>query len=564
MTRTTWVAAAALILVIAAAAAIIINLQGQITDTTRARDQLQTELTAEQGTTAALRTDLTAEQGARANVEDELADTQADLTAEQGARANVEDELADTQADLTAEQEARANVEDELADTQADLTAEQEVRADVEDELADTQADLTAEQEVRADVEDELADTQADLTAEQRKATAAESRAATAAAELRTFQQTVGSLESIQAEIRRLEEERRPLIPDKYTYSPVCTGSMEPVITCLDNVTLLNNINLDDVVIGAVVSVTLADGGGALHRIIDMRNGMVLPKGDNNHNDDGWVPLSNVGQYLVGLEKNVDLGDAWLRQRHNSAYAEYKRLATRYCGGLDHVDSCDTSQSNFRKLYAAWCRDSYMYYQTLPGQRWNPRTQKCADHYESAANSNNIHYGPVSDHLSHDDDGTTEVHYADLTLTDFEAVAILMNPYPETAGLWDYGFIFRQAERNTFHAVVITSDGNWVHQLRTNTGSSSTKASGHVRGWNWDNEEYFFKQLRLVVKGDTGWFYVNGYPHATLDLSTGPASGDVGVVSGFFSGNEIKGQQTPFNEFVIYDISSPAEIPATP
>ncbi len=551
MTRTTYIAAALALVLAVAAAAAIINLQGQITDTTKARDQLQTELTAEQGTTAALRTDLAEEQEARADVEDELAGTQADLTAEQKAKADVEDELADTQADLTAEQKAKADVEDELANTQADLTAEQETTAAL-------QTDLTEEQQAKADVEDELADTQADLTAEQRKATAAESRAATAAAELRTLQQTVGSLESIQAEIRRLEEERRPLIPDKHTYSPRCTASMEPVITCLDNVTLLNNINLDDVVIGAVVDVTLADGRGVLHRIIDMKDGKVLPKGDNNHNDDGWVPLSNVDRYLVGLEKNVNPGDAWLRERFNSADAEYDRLATRHCGGRDKVNPCRTSKANFRKVYAAWCRYTYLLEQASPDE-WDPRKPVCADHYESADTSSSIHYGPVSDRLLHGDDGGIEVHYAGQDLTDFEAVTLVMNPYPEATGDWDYGFIFRQSERNTFHAVVLTSDGRWSHRLRTGSADgTSTIASGRVRRWNLNDDEYFFTQLRLVVKGDTGWLYVNGYPHATLDLSTGPASGDVGVTSGFFTGNEIEGQHTPFNKFIIYDISQPA------
>ena len=557
MTKTTTIAAAVvLIIAVAAVAAIIIIQQSQIADTTRNRDHLQSELTTEQETTAALRTDLAAEQQARADVEDELADTQADLTTEQQARADVEDELTDTQADLTAEQQAKAFVEDELADTQADLTTEQQAKADVEDELAD-------EQVARADAEEQLADTQADLTAEQRRANAAESRATTIAAELQTLQDAVGALESIQAEIRRLEEERRPLIPDRHSYSPRCTGSMEPVITCLDNVTLLNNIDLEDVVVGAVVDVTLADGSGVLHRIIEIKDGQVLTQGDNNRKHDGWVPLNNVERYMIGLDKNANPGDAWLRERFNTADAEYESAAKRYCGGLDKVARCSTSEANFRKVYGAWCRYTYLLEQASP-EEWDPRKPDCARYYESAATSDSIHYGPVSGELPHDDDDRIEVHYARLNVADFEAVTLLMNPYPETTGNWDYGFIFRQSERNIFHTLVLTSGGRWFHRLRTGSAADTTNlASGTIRRWNLDDDEYFFTQLRLVVKGDTGWLYINGYAEATLDLSAGPSSGDVGVMSGYFTGYAIAGSTTPFSEFVIYDTSQPADIPPT-
>lgn len=165
--------------------------------------------------------------------------------------------------------------------------------------------------------------------------------------------------------------------------------------------------------------------------------------------------------------------------------------------------------------------------------------------------------------MPHEDDGTIEVHFARQHLTDFEAVVLLGNPWPKAKGDWDYGLIFRHPERNHFHAVVVTSDARWSHRLRQGPGSDTILASGRIdTHWDLNAADYSFLQLRLVVKGDTGWVYVNGHPDiATLDLSTGPASGDVGVVSGFFSGNEIEGEHTPFNEFIIYDISQPAPVP---
>ena len=511
-----------------------------------------------------------------------LADVERTLDATEEAKAGVEAELATTHGELAATEDAKAGVEAELATTEEELAATEDAKAGVEAELATTEEELAATEDAKAGVEaelatteEELAATKEDVTAAEKAKAAAESRAASAAAELRTLQETIGSLESIQAEIRRLEEARRPLIPDISTDDLVCTGSMEPVITCLDTVDMLRNIDRDDIVIGAVVDVTLADGRRVLHRVVDIRGEKILPKGDNSDQDDGWVPLGNVNEYLVGITRNVYMDNAWLRERVNGAAAkeqtaweEYERLAGRYCGGPDKVDPCHTSRSNFRKVLnaweehtTAWCRYTLLLEQASPDE-WEPRKPVCAGRYESAATSSSIHYGPVSDSLLHEDDGTVETHRAGVALADFEAVALLGNPYRQATGDWDYGFIFRMSDRNNFHAVVLTADGRWSHRLRAGSvGDTSTLASGRISWWD-DADDYFFTQLRLVVKGDTGWFHVSGDRIAKLDLSGGPASGDVGVVTGYSSGNEVEGQYTPFNEFVVYDISDPP--PLTP
>ncbi|MEX2599476.1 MAG: hypothetical protein WD533_07460 [Dehalococcoidia bacterium] len=128
-----------------------------------------------------------------------------------------------------------------------------------------------------------------------------------------TIEEQQKEIESLQDSITDLQRTREALVPQRSTAGFLCTGSMNPVITCLDHAVWEGNVRADDLVIGAVVSFTTDGLAGCnvsssdhriAHRIIGIQNETYLMKGDNNRIDDGcWVPLSHIDGYLIELEK---------------------------------------------------------------------------------------------------------------------------------------------------------------------------------------------------------------------------------------------------------------------
>ena len=167
---------------------------------------------------------------------------------------------------------------------------------------------------------------------------------------------TQGRIDSLETEIERLQEQRRPLI---LPYGAVttsgfyCTGSMYPAITCMDEGTWLNDFNPEDIVVGATISFNPdcweeePDDIGTAHRVkeIKVEDGIYYfwPRGDNNREDDGcWVPEDNVSRYLTGLVKNVRPENALLQSQVVSskvawllADETYENLLLAYCGHTD-------------------------------------------------------------------------------------------------------------------------------------------------------------------------------------------------------------------------------------
>ena len=165
---------------------------------------------------------------------------------------------------------------------------------------------------------------------------------------------------NLRGEIADLEERRQPLIltEDNVRGSVFgCTGSMEPVLTCLDRPIWLEDFTPEDVVIGATISYDPdcwedeANNLGTAHRVlnIEVREGVhyYWPKGDANQKADGcWIPETSVRGYLIDIEKNVRMENAALRDAVNSSKATrdaraaeseaaenaYLDVIERYCG----------------------------------------------------------------------------------------------------------------------------------------------------------------------------------------------------------------------------------------
>ena len=161
----------------------------------------------------------------------------------------------------------------------------------------------------------------------------------------RELEAAVGSVEGLEtradellAEIDDLFERRRPLILAKQSENVSgfrCTGSMEPVITCLDTATWVEDFAPDDIVVGATISFANAacwpDAGtnrSTAHRVLDIRvTGGVThywPRGDANAEPDScWVPHSAVDGYIIAIHRNTNLENTELRDKVNAADARY-------------------------------------------------------------------------------------------------------------------------------------------------------------------------------------------------------------------------------------------------
>ena len=172
----------------------------------------------------------------------------------------------------------------------------------------------------------------------------------------RTLSEKNGELEQVEerimeleGEIERLSAMRQPLIlqdEDIHRGGVACTASMEPALTCLDEVTWLYDFDPADIVVGTTIAFYPAcweSDRGIAHRVmdIDVRDGVhyFWPKGDNNREPDGcWVPETDVRGYIVEIHKNVRPENADLRNAVLSAKSTYEEaldayfaLRDRYC-----------------------------------------------------------------------------------------------------------------------------------------------------------------------------------------------------------------------------------------
>ena len=161
-------------------------------------------------------------------------------------------------------------------------------------------------------------------------------------------------------------------------------------------------------------------------------------------------------------------------------------------------------------------------------------------------------FGPVEGYLQHDGDEFIEEYGAGILRGDFVASAMFHNPYPAVISGWDYGFLFRDAGQNNFHAVVVENvSGMWFHYLRDGADEGRLVGSGRASGLMLGSEG--INDLRLVALGEQGWLYLNGKMIGMLDLSGGVTEGNIAVITGYRDDNEVAGRSTRFREFTVHE-----------
>ena len=141
-------------------------------------------------------------------------------------------------------------------------------------------------------------------------------------------------------------------------------------------------------------------------------------------------------------------------------------------------------------------------------------------------------------------------------LSDFIVTATFVNPYSASTHAWDYGFIVRHSgigHSTRYIHLAVTGRGRWeVAWRQGSTGDNQTIAEGRLG--RFDTSAGGGNRLWLAAFGGWGLLFVNGEFVSLMDLSPVAGAGDVAVITGAFTGDEVAGAVTPFEGFQIFPL----------
>lgn len=294
----------------------------------------------------------------------EKADVQSALATSESLNEGLRLDKSNLEESLDTVSNQLSNTSQELADANDQNVALTRTNEALTQDKADLENDLAASRYAY----DELEDAKAEL----------EEQAG-------TVEQLMAHAASLQEEIEELIADRRPLILSVHRQGFLCTGSMEPKLTCLDEATWLDNFYPEDITVGTIISFNpncwdirenRFNLRSTAHRVmkIKVEDGVhyYWPKGDASEDPDGcWVPESHVNAYIIEVHKNVQPQFAELRNSVNhasslenkawleldAAEAEYDAIIERYCGPGVKPGDCTlpTSQYNIaNRAYRAY------------------------------------------------------------------------------------------------------------------------------------------------------------------------------------------------------------------
>ena len=301
-------------------------------------------LTADKGT---LELELVADRETMAGLRQDKTDLESSLTTANGKIDSLTSSLGRTERQLdAAEKDINVLVADK-AELESDLAAHRETIGDLQQYKAALESSLSTLTAENLNLTNE----RNTLTADLESANAARSRltsdlqdARGANAALRAENEAIvrmhGRVENLRQEIDDLELRRSPLILETHRQGFLCTGSMEPKLTCLDEATMLTNFRPEDIVVGSVISFKPTDecnleSDAVTHRVMEIKveDGVhyYWPKGDANSEPDGcWIPDSNVLDYMIEVHKDARPENAELRQDVLDAFARWDEGKVKY------------------------------------------------------------------------------------------------------------------------------------------------------------------------------------------------------------------------------------------
>ena len=301
-----------------------------------------------------------------------LADSDVDRTALMAENGLLEQDNADLRrekAGLMADGDALTGYLNGVLERNAsltdDLAAAWEAREELRGELVESEAQAAALAGERRELEgrlDEMARLRDALDADYMSLQGEHQRLVQAAGDAAELETRIAGLRE---EVAALEERRRPLLlamERVWVEGFLCTGSMEPKLTCLDTATWMRDFSPEEIVVGAVITFDRracrsGAAGRVAHRVAEVKvdDGVhyFWPKGDALPDADGcWVPHTAVDGYIIEVHKDTVPANAVLRDNVNaaraaytSAWKEYVDVIEEYCGHRE-PQRCSVSVSN--------------------------------------------------------------------------------------------------------------------------------------------------------------------------------------------------------------------------
>ena len=159
-------------------------------------------------------------------------------------------------------------------------------------------------------------------------------------------------------------------------------------------------------------------------------------------------------------------------------------------------------------------------------------------------------FGPIDGELRHDPaDALIKVKSAKDFMDNMIVEATFVNPYSGDSNDWDYGFIFREERGGPRIHLVVTSNKRWDLQWRETPSADTAHrlSSGNLH--NFDTSAGGRNHLRVFATEERGWLFVNGVFVSTLDLSAVTGAGDILIITGAFTGNQVAGAVTRYEDF---------------
>jgi hypothetical protein len=161
---------------------------------------------------------------------------------------------------------------------------------------------------------------------------------------------------------------------------------------------------------------------------------------------------------------------------------------------------------------------------------------------ESQANAETL-AGPFNANLK-ETEGSISLSWADLSVDNLHASAVVDVPSQESDLPWDAGFIFRQSPQGTFR-IAISADGNWYFSVGTDSPTASGPISTLATNAGASNT------LDLMVDGTTAWLGVNSELIGVVSLPDDSEAADVALGTGFYSNEVVTDRVTGFQDFVV-------------
>jgi len=163
-------------------------------------------------------------------------------------------------------------------------------------------------------------------------------------------------------------------------------------------------------------------------------------------------------------------------------------------------------------------------------------------------------FGPRSGRLWHNHSDNFLVHrLAFVSLRNFIAESVFVNPFAASWNSWDFGLGFRFESWDIFYQLIVGSDRGWVVTL-VEGNNFTDLASGTLAGLRTAEGES--NKLVLMVVGNTGYFYLNDTYIAQFGLPQmiSVGGGGVFVGTGFYLGDEVGGYYTDYEDFTIWSL----------